>query len=199
MDEIIPKNIDSKSLDLGKLLRWEKENVREADLSKREKESWRESGFPFRLFYVSAYSLHIERWLSVFDKKDFLFVKIDNFVRERKKVKKRVGDFLDIQKRKFKKLKKENRNRTTGYTPSLARAMRILKNSLNYFVPLPIQEKLLKIEDTILRKRPVSYEFDKDTYVELNRIFDEEIKRTSELTGLDLSDWLSKNRCKKYK
>lgn len=48
MDEIIPKNIDSKSLNLGKLLQWEKENVREADLSKREKESWRESGFPYR-------------------------------------------------------------------------------------------------------------------------------------------------------
>jgi len=192
--EIYPNNGKLKKMNLKNVLKWEEEKVEGLKKSGHKKRnSWEKFGFPLRYFHASNYSSHIERYLNIFCRKQTCFLKFENVVN--KDANEKVLNFLKIEPTKLFEEGKPKKNETVGYSEKTSRAIRSAKEVLKPIVPTCLQKMMVDVEDEILKKKPISYEFGSDTYCHLNQIFDEEIRKTADLTGLDLSDWLSKNHC----
>lgn len=199
MNEIIPSVDVIRRFNLEELEKWEEQAQRSAYkrgfIIDGPSGSWRKAGFPTGYVKISRYSKHLKRFFSLFERSQFYFVKFDHFVRDQQKVLRSMASFLDIDSAQyFQAGARTISNKTVGYSAPVARWIRVAKETLKPVVPTVIQKVMVQMERRILKPKPVKYTFDADTYLALNRVFDDEIKRTSELTGLDLSDWLSHNR-----
>ena len=203
LKDIVPHVDEMTKYNLDKLIEWESNATKKAFKNKVvslpfQFTSWRQYGFPLRYIYISRYSTHIERYFKIFRRNQFLFLTFDDFILNNKKVLDDVAYFLKISPDRYSRYKKSINNYTTvGYNLIYTRYTRILKDILRTYIHPNINKFLLRIEKRIVKKKPVKYTFDSNTYYTLNRLFDDDIKKVEKLTGLNLTSWLSENYSKK--
>ena len=180
--------------DLDALLHWEEEHVQRAlstGTIEGRNPSWSAVGFPFRYFYVSAYSVHLARYLALFPREHFLFLTFEEVTRQQEMVSQRVWAFLDVEPHVVT-ADPVHANKTLAYKEEgIGKAVLAIKERirpLKRFLPGDVLRRVRSVEEAFLLERRED-RFAPEVYEHLTRIFAPDIARTEALTGLDLSTW----------
>lgn len=194
IEQIAPRSLGD--FDLGKLLDWEelevKQQLGEGSIVGRHP-SWTREGFPYRYFFLGAYSLHLERYFAVFPRTSFLFFKFEDVVRDQKAAVERSCSFLGLSPPE--ELRDDlHLNKSLAYrNDALARVVAALKGllrPLKSHLPSRFHAAVRQVEeDHLLIRRTDSLQSAART--SLVSLFEPEVRKVEGMTGLDLSEWRS--------
>lgn len=188
--EIVPANLTNATLD--ELLEFERWGVRKALTDGRiigRHETWTRHGFPYRYAYVGCYSTHLDNYFDYFPRENFLFLTFEDLTQNQQAAMHRVAAFLDLPPEPPRPERSLHSSRIKIYkNKAVGRTMRAVKRHVKAYVPTGIKYRLADAERRYLLEND-AYTFEPNTYDQLLCIFEQEIDRTNELTGVDLSHW----------
>jgi hypothetical protein len=124
----------------------------------------------------------------MFPAENFLFLSFEEIVGSQAAVKCKIADFLSIDPRAYAAPDGTRSNASRVPLRGYRVAAGIYRRTLRSIVPRVASENARKMARRVLSRRP-SAGFSPTVYARLLEIFDTEITRTSELTGLNLSAW----------
>ncbi|MCA0942745.1 sulfotransferase domain-containing protein [Salipiger pacificus] len=113
--------------------------------------------------HTSLYANAISRWLEIYPRENFLFLKFDDLERDPATFVGKATDFLGISK-----------------------APNITSDQVNAGFPLVWEGDVLTIRSSSMTNRP---RFEPSELELLQARFEPDLRKTEELTGLDLSNW----------
>ena len=137
--------------------------------------------------FRSKYSIHVKYYLELFERKNFLFLKFEDFVAEPLTQLEKVFDFLEVPAGKY-----EYRHlvRNQARTPGLPRARYIARRvfgrkSRAFEVVTGLSKRKRYVQKSELGER---------TRIKLMTEFRPYNEELAQMTGLDLSDWIIQPR-----
>jgi hypothetical protein len=189
ISDLTPKTLNQVTLE--SLLAYEKRAVHKGLKSgqiESRNDTFSKHNFPFNYFYASCYSVHIAQWLEIFPKTHFLFLTFEEVTQKQRSTVCKVAEFLKIDPTDFDTNRRFHQNPSLEYKSEIFKILLPLQSLLSRTLTTYQMEKLSGLGRKWFKKKP-HYEFSKETRHKLTRIFRPEIRRTEELTGLDLSAW----------
>jgi hypothetical protein len=141
------------------------------------------------LYYQSGlYSDQIARYQELFAQENIHFINFDSFVKNPLKETQRVYRFLCVDS-DFHPVIRVHNPSVSVYSARLQFAIRqLFQNRINLIpqvVRMPVMQFLLNLNSNSLPPKPIG----KETRRLLDELYAADVRRTSEITGLDLSAW----------
>lgn len=138
-------------------------------------------------FHSGLYSEQIERYIAHFDTTKLLFIKYELFKNDVQSIMAKVYSFLGVSSA-FQPYIQILNPRHEPYSPYLQYIFRCKLNRLSNFLGIDLASKMLQFNH---RKKKTM--MNQETYKRLRAMYQTDLMRVQDLTGMDLSDWLSKN------
>lgn len=190
LDDVVPSAARLREMDLDALIRFETAAVRDGlesgSIVPRDT-TWARYGFPFNYAEVSAYARHLRRYLDLFPRDRFLFLRFEDVTRSQTEAVERVLAFAGLP---GPAPVEEPLNATAQQyrAPWLGRVLGPLKRTVRPLIPRSAARVLGRAERSVL-KTHVRIRFEPDVRAELQRLFADDVAETAALTGLDLGSW----------
>ena len=139
------------------------------------------SVYSYQYFHSGLYSEQIIRYKKLFDDEKILYIKFDDFSRSTKEVMKCVYDFLGLEynETELKRYNEKRSIRSVGL-------QYFFRSKLRKIVPKSIFALAMRLNT----RSGSGFEINPKTRKYLLEKYRDDLMKTSELTGLDLSSWL---------
>lgn len=187
--ETLPENIDGMTLE--DILRFEKQQIyKHSELGKirLKPPSWGWGQFPFNYFFVSCYSIQINKYLNYFPIEQFLFLTFEEIIRYQAELKSKIAEFVGIDRSRFSVLSNIQLNESKVPDRSYALFSDLYRFALKKRMPIKATKAIRRVAKEAFSKK-THIGFSTSIYNKLIDIFDPEISQTAELTGLNLEEW----------
>ncbi|MBI5918951.1 MAG: sulfotransferase domain-containing protein [Nitrosomonadales bacterium] len=135
-------------------------------------------------FRSGLYSQQVRRYIDLFPRENILFIRFDDLRQNSAAVVSRVYSFVGVDAAELPALKIYNER----VEPYSIRRQYFIRRYLSKILPWRLVNQLLKWN----LKKTVHSKFNPETRYRLQVDFGEDVKKTQQLTGLDLSNWLVK-------